>query len=155
MISASSVNGGTGNLVRPREIAACRSSWRNKGLPVPDLIVGRALRPSTLEPGNRSGCPTISQISQRLFRFFVGNFLRFVFANSRNCFSLIDLAICLEAPLSDFLERFPRFAASAAPAAICCFFDLAGIQMFRSWKRKRICFSSRRFCARKDKPANR
>jgi hypothetical protein len=26
------------------------------------------------------------------------------------------------------LERFPRFAASAAPAAICCVFDFAGIQ---------------------------
>jgi hypothetical protein len=25
------------------------------------------------------------------------------------------------------LERLPRFAASAAPAAICCFFDFAGI----------------------------
>jgi len=68
---------------------------------------------------------------QRFFRVLVGSFLRFVFANSRNCFSLIDLTICLEAPLSDLLERFPRFAASAAPAAICCFFDRAGIQIFR------------------------
>jgi hypothetical protein len=25
------------------------------------------------------------------------------------------------------LERLPRFAESAAPAAICCFFDFAGI----------------------------
>ena len=58
---------------------------------------------------------------------------------SRSCFLLIDLYIPLEAPLSDFFERFPRFAASAAPAAICCFFDRAGIQMFRWWKRKRIC----------------
>ena len=32
-----------------------------------------------------------------------------------------------EAPLSDDFERFPRFAGSAAPAAICCFFDFAGI----------------------------
>jgi hypothetical protein len=30
--------------------------------------------------------------------------------------------------LSDDFERFPRLAASAAPAAICCFFDFAGIQ---------------------------
>jgi hypothetical protein len=30
--------------------------------------------------------------------------------------------------LSDDTERLPRFAASAAPAAICCFFDFAGIQ---------------------------
>jgi hypothetical protein len=36
----------------------------------------------------------------------------------------IDLYIPREAPLSDDTERLPRFAASAAPAAICCFFDL-------------------------------
>jgi len=41
---------------------------------------------------------------------------------------LIDLYIPREAPLSDDLERLPRFAESAAPAAICCFFDFAGIQ---------------------------
>ena len=61
------------------------------------------------------------------FFFFVGSFLRFVFAKSRSCFSLIDFAICLEAPLSEDFERSPRFAAKAAPAAFCCFFDLAGI----------------------------
>jgi len=42
---------------------------------------------------------------------------------------LIDLYMPREAPLSDDFERFPRFAASAAPAAICCFFDFAGIQI--------------------------
>jgi hypothetical protein len=40
--------------------------------------------------------------------------LRFVFANSRNCFSLIDFTILFEAPLSEDFERSPRFAASAA-----------------------------------------
>jgi hypothetical protein len=41
--------------------------------------------------------------------------------------------------LSEDLERFPRFAASAAPAAICCFLDLAGIQKIRmpNWTRIR------------------
>jgi hypothetical protein len=29
------------------------------------------------------------------------------------------------------LLRFPRLAAKAAPAAICCFFDLAGILLPR------------------------
>jgi hypothetical protein len=29
--------------------------------------------------------------------------------------------------LSEDLLRFPRFADKAAPAAICCFFDFAGI----------------------------
>jgi len=57
----------------------------------------------------------------------VGFPLRFVFAILRSSLSLIDLAICLDAPLSDDLERLPRFTASAAPAAICCFFDFAGI----------------------------
>ena len=57
----------------------------------------------------------------------VGFPLRFVFAIRRSSLSLIDLAIWFDAPLSDALERLPRFAASAAPAAICCFFDFAGI----------------------------
>src|SRR5262245_27997663 len=36
-------------------------------------------------------------------------------------------AIWREAPLRLCFERSPRLAASAAPAAICCFFDLAGM----------------------------
>ena len=68
-----------------------------------------------------------------LLRFRVGSFLRFVFATRRSSALLIDLYIPRDAPLSDFLERFPRLAASAAPAAICCFFDFAGIaQLFRA-----------------------
>jgi hypothetical protein len=51
-----------------------------------------------------------------------------VLAILRSSALLIDLYIPREAPLSDDLERFPRFAESAAPAAICCFFDFAGIQ---------------------------
>jgi len=57
----------------------------------------------------------------------VGLPLRFVFAILRSSLSLIELAIWREAPLSDDFGRFPRLAASAAPAAICCFFDFAGI----------------------------
>ena len=57
----------------------------------------------------------------------VGFPLRFVFAIFRSSLSLIDFAIWRDAPLRDDLERLPRFAASAAPAAICCFFDFAGI----------------------------
>jgi hypothetical protein len=57
----------------------------------------------------------------------VGFPLRFVFAILRSSLLLIELAIWREAPLSDDFERFPRLAASAAPAAICCFFDFAGI----------------------------
>jgi hypothetical protein len=41
--------------------------------------------------------------------------LRFVFAILRSSLSLIDFAIWRDAPLSDDLERLPRFAASAAP----------------------------------------
>jgi hypothetical protein len=51
---------------------------------------------------------------------------------------LIDLYIPRDAPLSDFFERFPRLAASAAPAAICCFLDFAGIKRFRPMARERI-----------------
>ena len=59
--------------------------------------------------------------------FFVGNFFRFVLASSSSCFLLIELAICFEAPFKEDLDLPPRFAESAAPAAICCFLDLAGI----------------------------
>jgi hypothetical protein len=66
-------------------------------------------------------------------RFRVGKFLRLVLATRRSSFRLIDLYMLLDAPRSDDFDRFPRLAASAAPAAICCFFDLAGItKMFRS-----------------------
>jgi hypothetical protein len=58
----------------------------------------------------------------------VGLPLRFVFAILRNSLSLIERAMLRDAPLRDDFERFPRLAASAAPAAICCFFDFAGIQ---------------------------
>ena len=65
--------------------------------------------------------------------------LRFVFAIFRSSLSLIELAIWRDAPLSDDLERLPRFAESAAPAAICCFFDFAGItQIIRAPRLKRI-----------------
>jgi hypothetical protein len=60
-------------------------------------------------------------------RLRMGFPLRFVFAILRSSLSLIDLAIWRDAPLSDDLGRLPRFAPSAAPAAICCFFDFAGI----------------------------
>ena len=61
------------------------------------------------------------------FRFRVGKFLRLVLATLRSSFRLIDLYMLLDAPRSDDFDRFPRLAASAAPAAICCFFDFAGI----------------------------
>jgi hypothetical protein len=66
-----------------------------------------------------------------LHPFFDGISLRLVLAKSLSCFSDIDRSICFEAPLRLDFERFPRFAANAAPAAICCFFDLAGIFLFR------------------------
>ena len=74
------------------------------------------------------------------FRFRVGNFLRLVLATRRSSALLIDLYIPLDAPRSDFLERLPRLAASAAPAAICCFFDFAGItKIFRVSLLKELC----------------
>jgi hypothetical protein len=50
----------------------------------------------------------------------------------RSSASDIDFAICFDAPLSEDFERSPRFAASAAPAAICCFLDFAGTFWFRA-----------------------
>jgi hypothetical protein len=38
----------------------------------------------------------------------------------------IEFAIWRDAPLRPAFDRSPRLAASAAPAAICCFFDFAG-----------------------------
>ena len=40
----------------------------------------------------------------------------------------MDLNILLEAPRREDLRTRPRLAANAAPAAICCFFDFAGIR---------------------------
>jgi hypothetical protein len=59
--------------------------------------------------------------------FRVGFPFRFVFAILRSSLSLIELAILRDAPFNEDFERLPRLAASAAPAAICCFFDFAGI----------------------------
>jgi hypothetical protein len=60
----------------------------------------------------------------------VGLPLRLVLAILRSSDRLIDLYIPRDAPLSDDLERWPRLAAKAAPAAICCFLDFAGILVF-------------------------
>jgi hypothetical protein len=57
----------------------------------------------------------------------VGSFLRLVLAKSLSCFSDMESAIFFDAPFRLDLLRSPRLAANAAPAAICCFFDLAGI----------------------------
>ena len=57
--------------------------------------------------------------------FFVGNFFRFVPAISFNSDLLIDSTICLDAPFSFDFGVLPSFAESAAPAAICCFLEVA------------------------------
>ena len=57
----------------------------------------------------------------------LGRDLRLVFAIFRNSPSLMEEAMPREAPRSELLERLPRFAARAAPAAICCFLDFAGM----------------------------
>ena len=63
--------------------------------------------------------------------FFVGSFLRLVLARSRSCFSDIDSAIFLEGPFKLDFFCSPRLAAKAAPAAFCCFFERAGIPLYR------------------------
>jgi hypothetical protein len=66
--------------------------------------------------------------------FFVRDFetcsglpLRLVEANSSSCFSLIDLYMLRDAPLSLLGLVLPRLAESAAPAAFCCAADFAGM----------------------------
>jgi hypothetical protein len=75
------------------------------------------------EPVNNREC-----LTQRFFVFLVGLPLRLVFAILRSSALLIDLYMPLEAPLREDFLRSPLLAANAAPAAICCFFDFAGIQ---------------------------
>jgi hypothetical protein len=70
---------------------------------------------------------------------FVGRPRRFVFAKSSSCFSLIDFTICREAPFNEDFGLLPRFADNAAPAAICCFFDVAGIFLKRFSALLRAC----------------
>jgi hypothetical protein len=43
----------------------------------------------------------------------------------------MDRAIPRDAPRSDEVDRLPRFADNAAPAAICCFLDFAGMQWYQ------------------------
>jgi hypothetical protein len=43
----------------------------------------------------------------------------------------MDSTICFEAPFRLDFGVSPRLAANAAPAAICCFFDRAGIELDR------------------------
>ncbi len=57
----------------------------------------------------------------------VGFPCRFVDAIFFSSFSFIDLYISLEAPLNEEVFCSPLFAANAAPAAICCLCDFAGI----------------------------
>jgi hypothetical protein len=59
----------------------------------------------------------------------VGRILRLALAVRSSSGSLIDFTICREAPLSCDLGLSPRLAANAAPAAICCFFDFAGMRL--------------------------
>ena len=62
---------------------------------------------------------------------FFGKLFRFVCAILRSSPSLIDSAIWREAPRKDPRDCTPRFAAKAAPAAICCFLLFAGMETSR------------------------
>src|SRR5262249_41273257 len=81
-----------------------------------------------------------------------GRPFRLVWANSLNCRSLMLSAIWREAPLRLCFERSPRLAASAAPAAICCFFDLAGMTLLLATSpgtsRRDILMATMRECGR-------
>jgi hypothetical protein len=85
-----------------------------EGLPLFGVRV--LLRPPALLPDDE---PPL------LPRLRAGSFLRVTLAMLRSSSSLIDSAICLDAPLRLDLDRSPRLADNAAPAAICCLPDLA------------------------------
>jgi hypothetical protein len=66
----------------------------------------------------------------RHFRFLAareGRRFRLVSASSFNSDCVIDFAMLRDAPRRLAFERSPRLAESAAPAAICCFLDFAGM----------------------------
>jgi hypothetical protein len=75
----------------------------------------------------RNGLP----LPSASYFFFAGSFLRLVLARSRSCFSDIDSAIFLDGPFKLDFFCSPRLAAKAAPAAFCCFFERAGILLYR------------------------
>jgi hypothetical protein len=57
----------------------------------------------------------------------------------------MDFAISFDAPFKLDFGFSPRLAANAAPAAICCFFDFAGIQSDRRVRNGRIYIADRCF----------
>jgi hypothetical protein len=71
--------------------------------------------------GSNASCPSDYLL------FLVGSPLRFVPAIFSSSFLLIDPAMLRDAPFKEALLLLPRFAARAAPAAICCFLDFAGM----------------------------
>ena len=81
-----------------------------------DLAVERVLR--------ALGLPDFERVALELR---VGSFFRFTDAIFSSSFSLIDSTMLREAPRRDDLDFSPRFADNAAPAALCCFLDFAGI----------------------------
>jgi hypothetical protein len=62
------------------------------------------------------------------FFFLVGLPFRLVLAILRSSALLIDSYMPLDAPRREDFLPSPLLAANAAPAAICCFFDFAGIK---------------------------
>lgn len=59
--------------------------------------------------------------------FLVGSLLRLAEAIRSSSALDMDSTIWREALFREDLDRSPRLADNAAPAAICCFLDLAGI----------------------------
>jgi hypothetical protein len=71
---------------------------------------------------------TFPSLRHLFFFFLVGLPFRLVLAILRSSALLIDSYIPLDAPLREDFLPLPLLAANAAPAAICCFFDFAGIR---------------------------
>ena len=86
----------------------------------PDAFKVQRLRNAALALGQLAA-------GAQLCDLFSGSPLRFVSANSSSCFSLMDSSIPLDAPFNSLFLVSPRLADSAAPAAFCWAFDVAGI----------------------------
>ena len=92
-----------------------------------DLLRAVVFRAVLLRAGDFRAVERDADFFVRDFATCSGLPLRLVEANSSSCFSLIDLYMLRDAPLSLLGLVLPRLAESAAPAAFCCAADLAGM----------------------------
>ena len=102
------------------------------GLTIPQVVrsIHRQVRSGRLRARARIAPPACGHF---FFEACSGLPLRLVEAKSSSWLSLMDWYIDLAGPFRSLTFCSPRLAASAAPAAFCCDFDLAGIARLHTW----------------------